>query len=37
MFLYWLVAVIIIVKISTFFEENKIKIVKRKPKKLYVK
>lgn len=30
MFLYWIVAVIIITKIMSFFETNKIKVEKRK-------
>lgn len=34
MFLYWLLIVIILVKISAFFENNKIKIVKKRLRKL---
>lgn len=37
MFIYWLICVFIIVKIGVFFENNKIKIEKKKHRKIYVK
>lgn len=37
MFIYWLVILFLLVKVGIFFEENKIKIVKKNNKRLRVK
>lgn len=37
MFIYWLILFILVVRIGIFFEENKIKIVKKNNKKMKIK
>ena len=37
MFIYWVILVVIIVKIKTFFDNNAIKIIKKPQKRIRIK